>query len=336
MPVPHLALPILALVVGFITLVWSADRFLSGAAATANNYGVSKLLIGLTIVSLGTSAPEILVSLTAALEGNPLLAVGNALGSNITNIGLVLGVTAILAPLPFSQAVLRSELPWLLAATVFSLVLLFDLHLSRLDGMLLLGALGLIMYRLITTQLNPRDPPDGGAAVEAIENDLDDLPELPTRTAIIWLISGLLVLVASAELLVWAATSIAVALQVDDMVIGLTIVAIGTSLPELAATVGSALKGDPDIAIGNVVGSNILNILAVLAVPGLVMGTDITTLALWRDAGMMLAVTLMLALFAYAINSQPVITRFEGVVLLLAWAGYTLLLIEQVSGPAVT
>ena len=330
MPLPALALPIIALVVGFITLVWSADRFLSGAAATANNFGVSKMLIGLTIVSLGTSAPEILVSLAAAIDGTPLLAVGNAIGSNITNIGLVLGVTAIMAPLPFSQAVLRSELPWLLGATSLALLLLFDLNLSRLDGILLLSALGLIMYRLVLSQLNPRDDFAGDEVIAALEDELDDLPELTTGRALTWLGIGLLVLVGSAELLVWAATEIAVALNVDDMVIGLTIVAIGTSLPELAATVGSALKGDPDIAIGNVVGSNILNILAVLAVPGLVAATDITTLALWRDAGMMLAVTLMLALFAYAINSQPVITRFEGVVLVAAWIGYTLVLIEQV------
>ncbi|MEM1435050.1 MAG: calcium/sodium antiporter [Pseudomonadota bacterium] len=334
MLVSSLAVPILALVVGFITLVWSADRFLSGAAATANNFGVSKMLIGLTIVSLGTSAPEILVSLTAAIDGKPLLAVGNAIGSNITNIGLVLGITAILAPLPFSQAVLRSELPWLLGATLLALVLLFDLRLSALDGLLLLTALGLIMYRLVHSQLNPRDDFATDPSIQALEDELDDLPDLPTGKALVWLLVGLLVLVASAELLVWSATTIAHELNVDDMVIGLTIVAIGTSLPELAATVGSALKGDPDIAIGNVVGSNILNILAVLSVPGLVAATDITTLALWRDAGMMLAVTLMLALFAYAINSQPVITRFEGVVLVCAWVGYTLLLIEQVSRAA--
>jgi cation:H+ antiporter len=322
-------LPVLSLILGFITLVWSADRFLSGAAATATNLGVSKMLIGLTVVSLGTSAPEILVSLTAAMEGNALLAVGNAIGSNIANIGLVLGITALVAPLPFSQAVLRSELPWLLGATGLALFLLFDLHLSVTDGVLLLGALVLIMYRLVQSQLNPRDAAPGADVVSSLEEELDELPEMSSQQGWFWLVVGLLILIASAELLVWAATSIATYLGVSEMVIGLTIVAIGTSLPELAATVGSALKGDPDIAIGNVVGSNILNILAVLAVPALVSPTPIEAIALWRDCGMMLAVTALLALFAYAIHSQPVITRFEGSVLLLAWVGYNLLLINQ-------
>ncbi|MFK7912945.1 MAG: calcium/sodium antiporter [Pseudomonadales bacterium] len=322
--------PLLALILGFITLVWSADRFLSGAASTASNLGVSKMMIGLTVVSLGTSAPELLVSLTAAMEGNPLLAVGNAVGSNIANIGLVLGITALIAPLPFSQAVLRSELPWLLGATALALILMFDLQLTMLDGLLLLTGLGLIMYRLIHTQLNPRNDYGEHAGEHSIEDELDELPDMTPAQGWMWLAIGLLVLVASAELLVWAATAIATELGVSEMVIGLTVVAIGTSLPELAATVGSALKGDPDIAIGNVVGSNILNILAVLAVPALVGGTDISALALWRDCGMMLAVTLLLALFAYAINSQPVITRFEGLVLLAAWLGYNLLLIDQV------
>ncbi len=322
-------LPVLSLILGFITLVWSADRFLSGAAATATNLGVSKMLIGLTVVSLGTSAPEILVSLAAAMDGNPLLAVGNAIGSNIANIGLVLGITALVAPLPFSQAVLRSELPWLLGATALALFLLFDLSLTAMDGVLLLSALLLIMYRLVQSQLNPRTTSTDGDVVSSLEDELDELPEMTPGQGWFWLVLGLLILIASAELLVWAATSIATYMGVSEMVIGLTIVAIGTSLPELAATVGSALKGDPDIAIGNVVGSNILNILAVLAVPALVAPTQVEAIALWRDCGMMLAVTAMLALFAYAINSQPVITRFEGTVLLLAWVGYNLLLINQ-------
>ena len=320
--------PYLALILGFITLVWSADRFLSGAASTASNMGVSKMLIGLTVVSVGTSAPEILVSLAAALEGNPLLAVGNAVGSNIANIGLVLGITAILAPLPFSQSVLRSELPWLLGATTLALILLFDLELSRIDGVFLLVGLGMILYRLVEKQRNPPEDLDPAEAM-SIEDELDELPEMNKRQAVFWLFAGLVLLVASAELLVWAASSIAAQLGVSDMIIGLTIVAIGTSLPELAATVGSAIKGHSDIAIGNVVGSNILNILAVLAVPALIAEPTLDHVAFWRDCGMMAAVTLMLGLFAYAINSRAVITRFEGAVLLLAWIGYNSLLVLQ-------
>jgi cation:H+ antiporter len=322
-------LPILALIGGFMALVWSADKFLSGAASTAINFGVSKMLIGLTVVAVGTSAPEILVSLTASLEGNLLLAVGNAIGSNIANIGLVLGATAIVAPLPFSQTVLRAELPWLLGATLLTLILLFDLKLEFYESLILLGGLALILYLLVHNQSNAPEVADG------LAGELDELPEMSTATSIWWLVLGLGVLVASARLLVWAATEIAYQLGVSELIVGLTIVAVGTSLPELAATIGSALKGFPDIAIGNVVGSNILNVLAVLAVPGLVETTHIESAALWRDCGMMLALTLMLALFAYGINSRPVITRFEGLVILLAWIGYNILLVQQSTATAV-
>ncbi|NKC00932.1 MAG: calcium/sodium antiporter [Pseudomonadales bacterium] len=317
-------LPLLLLAVGFIALVWSADRFLSGAAACATNLGVSKMLIGLTVVSVGTSAPEILVAVFAALDDNPLLAVGNAIGSNIANIGLVLGITAIVAPLPFSAPVRKAELPWLLGATFLAIALLFDRHLSVLDGIILLGGLAAILHQLIRGQ----NKPDHELS-PFMQEELDELPDMTTLQAVAWLMLGLIVLLISAQILVYAATEIATTLGVSEMIIGLTIVAIGTSLPELAATIGSAIKGHPDIAIGNVVGSNILNILAVLAVPSLMAPTDIDFAALWRDCGMMLALTLMLALFAYGINSRAVITRFEGAVMLTAWIGYNALLVQQ-------
>lgn len=316
--------PLLLLISGFIALVWSADRFLSGAAACATNLGVSKMLIGLTVVSVGTSAPEILVAMFAAIDGNPLLAVGNAIGSNIANIGLVLGVTALIAPLPFSKHVRQAELPWLLGATVLALVLLFDRTLSFLDACLLLAGLAAILWRLVQSQKKPNNE-----LAASLQEEINELPDMTTQQGVAWLVLGLIVLLISAQVLVYAATDIAHQLGVSEMIIGLTVVAIGTSLPELAATVGSAIKGHPDIAIGNVVGSNILNILAVLAVPGLLTATTIDSVALWRDCGMMLALTLMLALFAYGINSQAVITRFEGAVMLLAWIGYNILLVQQ-------
>ena len=316
-------LPLLALIVGFTGLIWSADKFLSGAATTAANLGVSKMVIGLTVVSIGTSAPEILVAMAASLEGNPLLAVGNAVGSNIANIGLVLGVTAIVAPLPFSKRVRRSELPWLLGATLLALVLMFDLELGPLDGLLLLVGLGSILYLLMFGKSSEQ-----ADFAESIQEELDELPQMRTWQGIAWLVGGLALLVASAELLVWAAHDIATRLGVSDLIIGLTVVAIGTSLPELAASVGAAIKGHTDIAIGNVVGSNILNILAVLAVPSLMAATEIERVALWRDGGAMLALTLLLALFAYAVNSRSVITRFEGAVMLLCWIGYNSLLVS--------
>ena len=311
------------IVLGFVALIWSADKFLSGAAATATNMGVSKMMIGLTVVSVGTSAPEIVVATMAALDGNSLLAVGNAIGSNIANIGLVLGITAIITPLPFSANVRHKELPWLLGATFLAVILLFDRHLSFVDGIILLLGLTYILWQLVVSQSDPE------YFTNAISDELDELPEMTNKQSIIWLIIGLVVLLISAQILVYAATAIASTLGVSDMIIGLTIVAVGTSLPELAATLGSAIKGQPDIAIGNVVGSNIMNILAVLAVPGLIHATDIDYAALWRDSGMMLALTLMLALFAYGLNSRTVITRFEGSIMLMAWMGYNLLLIQQ-------
>ena len=314
---------LLLMVVGFAALIWSADKFLSGAAATATNLGVSNIVIGLTVVSLGTSAPEIVVALIAALEDNAVLAIGNAIGSNIANIGLVLGITAIIAPLPFSQNVLRRELPWLLGATVLAIVLIFDRELNLLDGLILLTGLAYILWQLL------RSEKDTDPAESALASELKELPEMKQSVALFWLVIGLTVLLAAAQLLVYAATEIALALGISSMIIGLTIVAIGTSLPELAATVGSAMKGQPDIAIGNIVGSNILNILAVLAVPGMISATTLDFSALWRDSGMMLALTLMLALFAYGLNSRAVITRFEGFVMLLAWIGYNLLLVQQ-------
>ena len=317
-------IPVLGLIVGFMALVWSADKFLSGAASTAHNLGVSKILIGLTIVSIGTSAPEIFVAITASLAGNPLLGIGNAIGSNIANIGLVLGVTALVAPLPFSVRVLQAELPWLLGATLLALVLMFNLELDVVDSLILLAGLLLILYFLVSQRT-----PAHTEISETIQADLDELPEMTTWQGVLWLIGGLVILVASSHLLVWSASDIAHRLGVSDLVIGLTIVAVGTSLPELAATVAAAVKGHTDIAIGNVVGSNILNILAVLAVPGFVTTVQMEPVALWRDCGMMAALTLLLALFAYGINSRAVITRFEGTVMLLAWVGYNSLLVQQ-------
>ncbi len=316
--------PVLGLIAGFMALVWSADKFLSGAASTARNLGVSKILIGLTIVSIGTSAPEIFVAITASFEGNPMLGIGNAIGSNIANIGLVLGVAALVAPLPFSKRVLHAELPWLIGATVLALLLMFDLKLGLVDSLLLLSGLLFILYLLVSKR-----SPTHADMPDAIRGELDEIPEMATPKGILWLIGGLVVLVASAELLVWSATDIAERLGVSELVIGLTIVAMGTSLPELAATVAAAIKGHTDIAIGNVVGSNILNILAVLSIPGLLATVEMESVALWRDCGMMAALTLLLALFAYGINSRAVITRFEGAVMLLAWIGYNSLLIQQ-------
>lgn len=308
--------PILALLAGLVLLVWSADRFVLGAAATAKNFGMSPMLIGLTIVSFGTSAPEILVSLMASTSGAGDLAIGNALGSNIANIALVLGITALIAPLPVKSGVLKKELPLLLGVTVLAGILLFDLQLTRVDGVILLIALGVCLYLFSRFQKN--------ASNDSLAED-EELPTMENRSAIFWLITGLVILAASSKMLVWGASEIAYSLGVSKLVVGLTIVAIGTSLPELAASVASALKNHHDIAIGNIVGSNIFNLVAVMAIPGLIAPIGMDAIVFQRDYVVMLGLTF--ALLAFALwQKPPSINRFEGSILASAYAGYLVLL----------
>ena len=308
---------IAAILIGFILLTWSADRFVAGAAATASNMNVSRMLIGLTVVSIGTSAPEILVSLTAAIQGFPGLAVGNAMGSNIANMGLVLGITALIAPLPVKAALAKREIPLLLVITIVAGICIANGYLGRLDGIILLSGLVITLYLMIRWQKqHPDEPPINDEEVD------DEIPELSSGKAWFMLGSGLLLLLGSSQLLVWGATDIAKTLGVSDLVIGLTIVAIGTSLPELAASVTSALKGHHDIALGNVIGSNIFNLLAVLSMPGLVTPGALDPAVIWRDYPVMLGMTVLLALMCL-IGKQPRrLGKTTGIVLLAIYALY--------------
>ncbi len=259
-----LVLSFFILLGGLVLLFWSADKFVASAVAIAKQMNVSKLLIGLTVVSVGTSAPEIVVTLVASLQGNSGLAFGNAIGSNIANVGLVLGVTAIVVPLPFAMSVLKFEMPWLLLATlVVAVILTWDYELSRIDGVILYILLSAGMYQMFRAARKRHELPDG------LEDELEDIEEMSKRQAWSWLLIGLVLLAVAAELVVFGAKDIARYFGVPNSVVGVTIVALGTSLPELAATLTAATRGHPEIAIGNVVGSNILNILAVLAYPSL-------------------------------------------------------------------
>ena len=319
-------LSLLLLVIGFLGLVWSAQKFVEAAAVTASHLGVSTLIIGLTVVSVGTSAPEIVVALLASFEDSPDIAVGNAIGSNIANIGLVLGVTALVVPLPFNQRVLRNEMPMLIVATLLTGFCLFNLVLGRLDGLLLISMLALILFRMARASKN-----NSNKILELAEEELGDLPEMGHVKTTAWLLAGLGVLLLSAHVIVSSAAHIALILGVPEMVVGLTVVAVGTSLPELAASLEAAIRGRTGMAIGNVVGSNILNILAVLVVPAFVHPVDITPTAFWRDYGVMFAFTALMALFAYGIGAKKEISRFEGGVLVTALIGYYWLLVVQQS-----
>ncbi|MBT7307030.1 MAG: calcium/sodium antiporter, partial [Gammaproteobacteria bacterium] len=261
---------LIAIIAGIILLVWSADRFVHGAAATAQHMKVSPLIIGLVIMGFGTSAPEMMVSSLAALEGSPGIGIGNAIGSNIANIALVLGATALILPITIRSELLRREFPILLVVTAASGLMLIDYSLDRLDGIILLSSLFLLMGWLIQNgaEGSPAENTPNAPLEAAVS---DEIPQqLALKSALLWTFTGLVVLLLSSRLIVWAAVEIAYAFEVSELVIGLTIIAIGTSLPELAASITAAKKGEHDMAIGNIIGSNLFNILAVLSLPGLI------------------------------------------------------------------
>jgi cation:H+ antiporter len=311
-------LPSVILILALILLIWSVDHFVEGASATARNLGVTPLVVGLIVVGFGTSAPEMLISALAAWEGNPALGIGNAIGSNITNVALVLGLGALVRPLSVHSRLLRRELPILLAAILLALVLLLDGTLGRLDGALLLAGFGVLIYWTLSLAMGDRDGPD--AMVVQFEAEMPSAMRL--GHAITWVVVGLVGLLASSQMFVWAAVQMAQALGVSDLVIGLTIVAVGTSLPELAATVAAVMKNEHDIAIGNVVGSNSFNILAVLAMPGVIAPGTHEPALLTRDFPVMIGLTLALFAMAYGFRGEGQINRIEGFMLLAAFSAY--------------
>lgn len=322
MELPILIL-ILLLVVGFIALVWSADIFVEAAAALARNLGVSELVIGLTVVSIGTSAPEILVAVMDSYTTAPEIAIGNAIGSNIANMGLVLGVTALFVPLPYGKRIQKSEFPLLITATVLVAICLANLEVGRLDGLLFLALFAFILYRFVISSGRSKQ------FSEEIEHQLQGIPEMSVGKSILRSTISLIILLISARLIVIAAEGIATKLEVNEMIIGLTVVACGTSLPELAVTLRAALKGGHAIAIGNIIGSNILNLLVVLAVPAILHPSTITLMEYGRDFGVMFGLTLILGLFIYVSNRNETINRIHGAIFLILYISYITLLTTQ-------
>ena len=321
-----MALPLLMIVIGLIILVWSADIFVEGAAAAARSLGMSPLLIGMVVVGFGTSAPELSVSALSALQGNPGIALGNAYGSNITNIALILGSMALISPIVVHSQVIRKELPILFVVTVFALVQIYDGQLSQFDGFLELALLAVVMGWMMRQSSNqPHD-----VLEDEMEDELDE-HAMSTSQAFIWLIGGLVLLVISSRMLVWGAVSIAHDLGVSDLVIGLTIVAIGTSLPELASSIVAARKGEDDLAIGNIIGSNLFNTLGVVGLAGSIQPMSIPSEILHRDWPLMALLTLALFALGYNRNGgNGSISRLEGGALLAVYVGYTLYLINTV------
>lgn len=311
---------VIAIFAGFILLVWGADRFVLGAGAVARNFGVPPLLIGLTIVGFATSAPEIMVSAIASIRDNPGLAIGNAIGSNIANIGLVLGATALTRPMHIQSETLRREIPALLAVTLLSVMLFLDNYISRTDGVVLLLGLGLLLHWMagLGFRSSAGDPMSAEYAAE--------IPaDVSTPTALAWFLLGLAVLLSGAWVLVWGAIEIAHTLGVSDLIIGLTIVAVGTSLPELAVSIVAAMKGEHDLAFGNIIGSNMFNLLAVIGVaasisPNSPIEIDDTVLTL--HIPVMVGLTLVIFAIAYNFGGRGRVYRAEGFLLLTSFVAY--------------
>lgn len=311
-------LAVIALIVGLALLVWSADKFVDGASATAAHFGMPPLLIGMVVVGFGTSAPEMVVSVMAAIDGNPGIALGNAYGSNIVNIALILGITALIAPILVHSDIVRKELPILLAVTALAIAQIWDGELSRNDAVvLLLVFAGYMGWSIWQGMRNKDDALSQEFSTEVAAH------AMPIKKALLLLGFGLVLLIISSRMLVWGAVYMAQSFGVSDLIIGLTVVAIGTSLPELASSIAAARKGELDIAIGNIIGSNLFNTLAVVGVAGLIFPATVPPEVLQRDILVMAALTVSLLIFAIGIKSQGKIGRIKGTVWLLSFVTYT-------------
>jgi cation:H+ antiporter len=306
---------------GFTGLIWGADKFVFGSSSLARNLGVSPLMIGLTIVAFGTSAPEIFSSAASVVENEPELAIGNALGSNIFNIGIALGIAAIISPLEPPKSLFHKEIPALLLVTVVAGVIFSNLYIGAVDAVILMSITIFFGYKLFRNRVKSSSLP---------EIDEENLLHLSNTRAAIYLGLGLALLVVSADAIVQACSTIANELGVSSAIIGLTVVALGTSLPEVAASAACALKGHHELAIGNIVGSNILNLLAVLPFPGLFAPVAVDPALLHRDYLAMLLLTLLLAVFCFrAIKNNTMIGRAYGVVLIACYCLWFSIMVIQ-------
>jgi len=322
-----MTLAFFAIAIGLALLVWSADRFVEGSASTARHFGMPPLLIGMVIVGFGTSAPEMVVSALAASQGNPGIALGNAYGSNITNIALILGVTALISPIAVHSQVLRKELPILTVITAIAAWQLWDGAISRLDALVLLGVFVALMIWTIWQGMQKKGDAFGGEVEQELE-----VRSMPLRSAVFWLVIGLALLIVSSRILVWGAVEIAHGFGISDLIIGLTIVAVGTSLPELAASIIATRKGEHDIALGNILGSNLFNTLAVVGIAGTIQPMTVGPEVFSRDMLVMFALTVSLFVIGYGFRGPGRINRFEGAALLACYIGYSVYLVRTVFG----
>ncbi|MFI3274045.1 calcium/sodium antiporter [Vibrio sp.] len=313
------------LIIGLGFLVWSADKLVYGAAALARNFGISPLVIGMTILAMGSSAPEMMVSATAALDGKTDTAVGNVLGSNIANIALILGITALIKPLSISSGVIRRELPLMIGVTLLAGALLWDNHLGFYEGVLLFVLFAAFLFAML--QISRSEKKNGDAFLDEQESEVPEGVSNPK--AAMWVVIGLVVLPLAADMLVDNAVIIAKFFGMSDLVIGLTIIAVGTSLPELAASLAGVMKGEDDMAVGNIIGSNVFNILAVMGIPGILNPSILSEFAMGRDFWVMLGVSLLLVVMA--LGKSRSVNRIEGGVLIVTFVAYQSYLLMNMS-----
>lgn len=321
--------PVAAIVAGLAILVYGADRFVDGAASLAKQFGLPPLLIGMVVVGFGTSMPEMLVSATAALDGTYGIALGNAYGSNTTNILLIIGLSAIISPIRVTEAAIKREIPILLGVTALVIVLLLDNVVSRIDAVVMLVAFAVTLGLSIYRSIRPANRVEAIEAVETAKEVEEEIrgKEYSTGKAAFWVLVGLVLMVGSSKMLVWGAVSIAHYFGVSDLVVGLTVVAVGTSLPELASSIAAARKGQDDIALGNIIGSNVFNSLMVIGVSGLIHPLAAEPDFMRRDIPVMAATTLLLYAFCWGRGGKGVVTRLEGTILFIGYCAYTAYLI---------
>jgi cation:H+ antiporter len=310
---------LITMILGFIGLLWSANHLVTGASGVASYYRISPLIIGLTLVAIGASIPGIMVAITAAIEGRNELAIGNAVGANIANIGLVLGLTILLRPLTVNSSILRREYPLLFLVMLFTYSLMLDGYLSVIDGCLFLVACILLIGYFIFLARRSRNDPLAKEFRQKIN------VKRPLRANLVSVIIGLVILPLSAHFLVKSVIQTGHWFGITDLVMGLTIIAIGTTLPNIATSLIAAFKGHDDIAVGNILGSNMFNLLVVIAFPGIINPSAISHTVLWRDIPVMFIITFVLLLVNYHYKKK--IERWHGGLLLLIYGCYMISLV---------
>ena len=329
----------IGLVVGLVLLMWSADKFVDGASSVATRMGMPRLLVGMVIVGFGTSAPEMLVSALAAFDGKPGIAIGNVYGSNIVNIAFILGITMMIRPVEIERRIVTREIPILLGATLLSLALLWDLDVSRLDAIILLLVFFGIMLTSICSSMREKKRYDDIKDKAELDDptlfpSIEESIAMSMKNAVLWLVFGLALLICSSYLLIWSTVGIATAFGISETIIGLTVVAIGTSLPELAAAIAATRKKEHSLVIGNILGSNLFNSLAVIGIAGVIHPLALEQAVIFRDIGLVLLLTVLLFVFSIKVGKQKIgiLSRYEGLAFVLIYAWYTAYLMSIVLG----